>query len=122
MVDDPVARARGLVGTRFRLHGRDASGIDCIGVVAHAHGLTVPSGYAMRSDDRARLEQALVELGFASTASRRAGDVVVLQPGPVQLHLGLWTGDALIHADALLRCVVETPGTPRWPVLSTWTR
>lgn len=121
MADDPVTRARALVGTRFRLHGRDASGVDCIGVIAHAHRLAVPSGYAMRSDDSARLEQALVELGFATAASLQAGAVIVLQPGPVQLHLGLWTGDALIHADALLRRVVETPGLPRWPILSIWT-
>ena len=121
MADDPLARARSLVGTRFRLHGRDASGVDCIGLAAHAYRLDVPTGYALRGDDRARVEQALLALGFA-----RAGDlcsgVVLLNAGPMQLHLGLWTGTTLIHADAALRRVVETPGRPRWPRLSTWTR
>lgn len=122
----PVTRARALVGTRFRLHGRanapGASGVDCIGLVAHAHGLDVPTGYAIRGDAVDRLERVLVSLGFVAGAVARPGDLLVLRPGPVQLHLGLWAGDGLIHADALLRRVVETPGVPRWPLLSRWTR
>lgn len=107
---------------RFRLHGRGEDGVDCIGVVAHAHCLHAPSGYAIRSNDLARLERELADLGFSRTCHQRAGDIVVVQPGPVQLHLGVWTGDALIHADALLRRVVETPGQPRWPIVSIWAR
>lgn len=130
MVDSPVSRARALIGTRFRLHGRAqegaASGVDCVGLVAHAYSLDIlhlgASGYPLRSNDRERLERAIALLGFAATDTPSAGDLIVMRPGPVQLHLGVWTGDALIHADALLRRVVETPGTPRWPVLSRWTR
>ena len=121
MADEVVARARALVGTRFRLHGRDAHGVDCIGLAAHAWSLDAPTGYALRGDARERLEREVEALGFRRTANLQTG-LLVLDAGPAQLHLGVWTGATLIHADAGLRRVVETPGRPRWPVLSMWTR
>lgn len=120
MAADPVARARALLGTPFRLHRRDACGVDCVGLVALAHGReVVPTGYALRTADAGRWEAGLAAAGFARVDVPIAGDVVILSTGPAQLHLGLWTGDALIHADAGLRRVVETPGLP-WPVVSIW--
>jgi hypothetical protein len=49
-----------------------------------------------------------------------AGDVLVMNAGPGQLHLGLWSGTGLIHGDAGLRRVVERPGAPPWPVTGLW--
>ena len=118
-----VAQARALVGTPFRLHGRDARGIDCIGLVAIAYRQTaVPTGYALRTADADAVVAPLRVLGFRPRRARQAGDILVLDAGPAQLHLGLWTGDSLIHADAGLRRVVEMPGAPPWPVLSIWRR
>lgn len=48
------------------------------------------------------------------------GDILLMQAGPAQFHLGCWTGESLIHADARLRRVVELPGPPPWPLLGAW--
>ncbi|MBV9842783.1 MAG: peptidoglycan endopeptidase [Sphingomonadaceae bacterium] len=116
-----VARARGCVGARFRLHGRDrAHGLDCIGLAAHATGLPAPCGYALRGGSPERLAAGLAAAGLAPTAAPGAGDLLLVTPGPAQFHLIVLTGTGFVHADAGLRRVVETPGSPRWPVLGAW--
>lgn len=126
MRNDPVAIARPLVGLRFRLQGRAPEhGLDCVGLIAIAFGLNdgVPTGYSLRGGDIQQFETVLRRLGFVRRkAEWRAGDVLMLRPGPAQIHLGLWTGGSLIHADARLGRIVETPGIPGWPVLSAWLR
>ena len=101
-------RAREAVGVPFRLHGRDLRGLDCIGLAAWAWEVTVPTGYALRSNSRARIEAQLAALGFV--AGEGPGTVVLAAPGPGQLHLGISTGDGLIHADLAARRVVERGG------------
>lgn len=113
-----------MLGVSFQLHGREPdSGLDCAGLVAHIYGLTedVPTGYALRNDEGERWSRAL-DRHFSRRESDQAelGDVILMQAGPVQFHLGIWTGDGLIHADARLRRVVETPGPIAWPVLGIW--
>ena len=76
--------------------------------------------YALRSGNLAALEAGLAEAGLSPVEKKAAGDVIVLRSGPGQLHLGVWTGEGLVHADAGLRRVVERPGTPPWPILSIW--
>lgn len=124
MPNDPIAVARGLLGTPFRLHGRAPErGLDCVGLVAIAYGLrsNVPTGYALRGRPHAYWETVMRAQGFVRRcADHRPRDLLFLCPGPAQIHLGVWTGASLIHADAGLGRIVETPGAPRWPVLSAW--
>ena len=119
MADDPVTRARALLGAPFRLHGRGTDGIDCIGLIAAAFEEdAIPTGYALRTATLAPLLDALVARGFVAS-ELASGALVALRPGPAQLHLGIWTGVSLIHADAGIGRVVETPGRPA-NILGIW--
>jgi murein DD-endopeptidase / murein LD-carboxypeptidase len=117
-----VERARALIGIRFRPQGRSpATGLDCIGVAAAAIDVRdPPRDYALRGGSAARLGAALAAAGLRPVAAGRPGDVLVLAPGPAQLHLGILPGDRLVPADAGLRRVVERPGPAPWPILSIW--
>lgn len=116
-----VARARRLVGTRFRLHGRDAAGLDCVGLAAAAYGRDdVPTGYRLRSGDAAAVARIIGALGLVPAPDRAAGDLVLFRAGPGQLHLGIDSGSGTIHADAALRRVVERPGPPPWVEIARW--
>lgn len=120
--DEIVAQARGLIGTRFRPQGRTAAqGLDCIGLAALAiDARNVPRDYALRGSASDRLVEALKAAGLVAADSMAAGDVLVLAPGPAQLHLGIFTGTGLVHGDAGLRRVVERPLPLPWPVLGIW--
>jgi hypothetical protein len=124
MADDPVICARALLGVPFRLHGRDpAHGLDCVGLILHCHCALadIPLGYALRGGTAPGYAAMFAARGLARRATPpEAGDIMLMQAGVAQFHLGLWCGDALIHADAMLRRVVETPGIPRWPLISAW--
>ena len=107
-----VAAARALVGVPFRLHGRDRDGLDCVGLAALALGRTGPGAYGLRSGDFARAQDWLAAAGL--------GDLALVRPGPLQLHLMIGTGAGFVHAHAGLGRVVETPGLSPWPVLGWW--
>ncbi len=123
MAEIHAARARALVGTRFRPQGRDpAHGLDCVGVLLSAFELPrdlVRSDYRLRGDYRVEIEQALRQRFRRIPARwRRPGDVMVLAVAEDQLHLGIASAAGFIHADARIGKVVETPGPPPWPILS----
>jgi hypothetical protein len=115
-------RARTMLGTPFCLHGRDARGVDCVGLAGLAWGVEVPSGYAMRGTPRARIERALASLRFVPAATNVPGAIVLGAPGPGQLHLAIATGRGVIHADAGLRRVVERDAPLGWPLIAAWIR
>lgn len=119
-----VASARRCVGTRFRPQGRDPdTGLDCVGVAAVALGATLPpASYAQRSREIRSYAVLADELGLQEVflGEARPGDLVIYAPGPGQLHTVIITPGGYVHADARLRKVVETPGTPPWPVVAAW--
>jgi len=118
-----VARARAAIGVRFRAKGRTPEGgFDCVGLVGWAFEAAVPGGYAMRSGDAARIGAAAAAAGLVPGEGRLGGDLLLLASGPGQLHLGIDSGTGLIHADAMLRRVVERPDPLPWPVIGRWRR
>lgn len=116
-----VAAARGAIGARFRAQGRVAAlGLDCVGVAAIAaraagYAGVVPGDYALRSD-----RVPPTPTGMSACAEPAAGDILLCRAGAGQLHLAVWTGAGVVHADAGLRRVVERPGACPWPVVAVW--
>jgi hypothetical protein len=108
------------------LHGRDvASGLDCVGLAAlamRAEGFegAVPNGYALRRGDASAVAALISASGLVAAGESRAGDLLLLRVRAGQLHLAIWTGDGIVHADAMLQRVVERPGDPPWPVVGRW--
>jgi murein DD-endopeptidase / murein LD-carboxypeptidase len=123
-----IDRARSVIGARFRLHGRNPeTGLDCVGLIAFAYDRAagragaIPTGYALRGGSEESHAAMITALRLTRRRwAARAGDMLLMRAGPEQFHLGLWTGDSLIHADAQLRRVVEMPGPPPWPVIGIW--
>jgi cell wall-associated NlpC family hydrolase len=121
-----VARARALVGVRFRLQGRDPEhGLDCIGVMMMATRIPaarVRRNYGLHACDPDEMHGQFEEAGFIRIAPAAAGqgDMLVVRPGPTGLHVVILTGSGYLHADARLRKVVEVPGEVPWPILSAW--
>lgn len=120
--------AAALVGTRFRLQGRDPqSGLDCIGLLGAAmtkigRTLSLPSGYPLRISNLHLWLPDPVCCGFAPVdGPASSGDVVLLVPGPAQFHLAIaGPGSGWIHAHAGLRRVVCQPQIPEGRILHHW--
>ena len=123
-----AAAALELVGTPFRLHGREpARGLDCLGlaeVALRRAGLeaTAPRGYRLRA---AAIDTALGALARCDLAPAgppvMPGDLLLVRPGPAQHHLLVAVArDRFVHAHAGLGRVVAMPGPLAWPVLRQW--
>ena len=118
-------RARALVGTRFRPQGRRPEyGLDCIGLILCVFGVPETEGrrdYRLRGDHLRELRAALAKpFRRIARTQRRSGDILLLQVAPDQFHLGIATPNGLVHADARLGMVVETPGLPAWPITAVF--
>ena len=107
------------------MHGRDpAHGLDCVGLAAlalRAGGFAgaVPGGYALRGGDESAIAGLLDASGLRRVAGA-AGELLLFRSGPGQFHLAIATGAGFVHADAMLRRVVERPGPAPWPLIGAW--
>jgi cell wall-associated NlpC family hydrolase len=126
---EAVARAAlGLVGCRFRLHGRDpATGLDCIGLVhaaLAAAGATpvAPHGYGLRNITIDGWLPNASQSGLVEAhGSIRAGDVLLLGLGYAQHHLVIAIDAvSVVHAHAGLRRVVRQPRERAWRIEAAW--
>ena len=120
--------AEALVGTSFRLHGRNpATGLDCVGLVASALSAMgrvprAPRGYALRNGSIASYLGLAEANGFQAIDGPIArGDLLLVRPGPSQHHLMIATGlREFVHAHASLRRVVIHRGALPWPRCGHW--
>lgn len=121
-----ATEALALVGTPFRLRGRDPrTGLDCVGLAMAAFGraglpVIEPPAYQLRGTSRERAEALIGQAGLASADGDMPGDLVMAQSGPMQLHLMIRAGVGFVHAHAGLGRVVLMPGPAIWPVLGGW--
>lgn len=121
-----AARARALVGTRFRPQGRRPEyGLDCVGLAAAAAEVAaerLPADYDLKGQNLARIEHALCDLGCVPVPADAAepGDVILCAVGPAHFHVLVATGEGFVHADAGLRRVVERPLPLPWPAVGIW--
>lgn len=116
-----VAAARALVGVRFRLHGRvPERGLDCVGLAALVLGRVAPEGYGLRSGDEGQAREWLRVAGLRQMEEARPGDLLLVRPGPLQLHLMIRVPGGHVHAHAGIGRVVEMPGDSPWPVIGFW--
>lgn len=121
-----AAAAQGLIGTPFRLHGRDpALGLDCVGLLEAAlcragHPVRLPSGYALRTRVVPDFDGIAASCGLVRCSGGiDPGDVVVAQPSACQVHLLIAApGGNFVHAHAGLGRTVLMPGPLPWPELS----
>lgn len=126
-MSDATRRAKALIGTPFRLQGRDPGiALDCVGLVLCAFEL--PHDTVSRCYGRQRHDLHLVDVGFAkhfrrvSPKASQTGDVLVLRCGPNKLHLGVASEGGLIHADAVLGRTVCRPWPTEWPIARVYRR
>jgi len=120
--------ALALMGSPFRLHGRDpATGLDCVGLVfaslaAIGRRPVAPRGYGLRNlsidqwldlAERSGLERAPGPVG--------ADEVLLVALGYGQHHLMITTGrDEVVHAHAGLRRVVSHRLDPDSAIGAKW--
>lgn len=125
-----AAEALALVGTPFRLRGRDPrTGIDCVGLAFIAlrnagRNLVQPPAYQLRGTGPDRAEALLRANGLVPAEDEQAGDIVLAESGPMQLHLMIRVGvgqlGGHVHAHAGLGRVVLMPSPAPWPTCSIW--
>jgi cell wall-associated NlpC family hydrolase len=120
--------AEALVGSPFRLHGRDpATGLDCLGLLSAAMAragrpITLPTGYPLRIIQLGAWMPDPASCGLRPARGRFApGDVVLLQPGSVQFHLAIADPNlGWVHAHAGLRKVVRDAALPSGVIIHHW--
>lgn len=120
--------AESFVGAPFRFRGRHPrTGLDCVGLVAAAlEAVDLPAPpiapYALRQRDFTAQLDGAASAGFTPvTGDPRTGDLLLLSPGPAQVHLAVvGVGGGLIHAHAGLGKVVLTPPPAPWPIERHW--
>ncbi len=102
---DIIAAARETLGTPFRHQGRRAGqALDCAGVICHVcDRLGVPYAAPLDYPRRPYAGQLEAVLNAQPALSRvpgepQPGDILLMRFARDPQHLGIWTGETLIHS------------------------
>lgn len=115
--DSIVVKARGQIGTRYKLGGtKPNSALDCSGLVKYVMGaidVMLP---------RTAQKQAMVGREVPKDlAAMKPGDLLTFGRGKRISHIGIYVGDGrMVHASTSKRRVIETRITARSPLIRQW--
>ncbi|TYC85516.1 NlpC/P60 family protein [Novosphingobium sp. BW1] len=125
-----IEAARALVGTPFRLCGRNpATGLDCAGLIGAAlarldRPLALPARYTLRSEQPPDAGSILAAAGLHPALGKPApGDIAMVRTCTCQYHFLIHSApdsNIAIHAHAGLRRIVEGPLPASWRQLGAW--
>jgi cell wall-associated NlpC family hydrolase len=115
--DSIVTKARGSVGTRYKLGGtKPGIGLDCSGLVRYA--------MSMLDVVLPRTAQGQAKAGTEvpkDVAALKPGDVLTFGRGKRISHVGIYVGDGkMVHASTSQRRVIETAINKRNPLIRQW--
>lgn len=117
--DEVIDAARALLDVPFKHQGRSRSGLDCAGLIVHV-AATLGLDYAdhggySRSPSNGLLESALDgQPCLERVARRQPGDVLLMRFTGEPQHLGIFTGETLIHSYANVGKVCEHRVDEAW--------
>lgn len=115
MRNDIITEARSWIGTRWRHQGRNASGIDCVGLIIRVGNDLGIFEHECRTYTRRtvgkRFDAYFEEAGMTRLPFARAqpGDVVVTSDNSFPCHCGILTDKGFVHAYAARKRCLEEP-------------
>lgn len=115
--DSVVAKARGQIGTRYKLGGTTPNrALDCSGLVK-----VVMSAFNVILPRTARQQATAGEEIPKDLAALQPGDLLTFGKGKNISHIGIYVGDGhMVHASTTKRQVIETTLNPRSPLIKQW--
>lgn len=115
--DSIVAKARGSIGTRYKLGGNSPGiGLDCSGLVRYAMSV-VNMVLPRTAQGQAQVGKPVPK----DVAALKPGDVLTFGRGKRISHVGIYVGNGrMVHASTTKRQVIETSLNPRSPLIRQW--
>lgn len=115
--DSIVAKARGQIGTRYKLGGSKPNlALDCSGLVKYVMGaldVVLPRTAQKQSTVGREVPKDLAAL--------KPGDLLTFGRGKRISHIGIYVGEGrMVHASTSKRRVIETRITERSPLIRQW--
>lgn len=112
-----IEYARSLLGTKFVHQGRSVHGLDCIGLVvlcADHVGVDISADYTNYSRIPHGLLMPVMQENLIAVDEWEPADVLLMKFKNEPMHVGIWTGDTLIHTYSVLGKVVEHSLDEKW--------
>lgn len=115
--DSIVAKARGQIGTRYKLGGTKPNlALDCSGLVKYVMG-ALNVMLPRTAQNQATVGQAVPK----DLAALKPGDLLTFGRGKRISHIGIYVGEGrMVHASTSQRRVIETRISERSPLIRQW--